>query len=54
MSEVIDLYRGDVDRTLLRSRLALSHEERLRDAMRMQVVAEELRRAGRAERTDRP
>ena len=54
ISEVIALYRRDVDASLLRSRLALTPEERLRDVMRLQVAAEELQRAGRAARKDRP
>jgi hypothetical protein len=44
---VIEAYKAGIDRTLLRERLKLSPEERLRDLMRLQVVAEELRRAGR-------
>jgi hypothetical protein len=44
---VIEAYKADVDRTLLRERLKRSVEERLRDLMQMQAVAEELRRAGR-------
>jgi len=44
---VIDAYKKDVDRTLLRERLKLTPEERLRDLMRLQAAAEELRRAGR-------
>lgn len=50
MSEVIALYRKDVDVSLLRSRLAMTVDERFRDLMRMQVAVEELRRAGRAHR----
>jgi hypothetical protein len=44
---VIEAYKAGVDRTLLRERLKRSVEERLRDLMQMQAVAEELRRAGR-------
>ena len=44
---VIDAYKNDVDRTLLRERLKRSVEERLRDLARLQAMAEELRRAGR-------
>jgi hypothetical protein len=44
---VIEAYKKDVDRTLLRERLKLTPEERLRDLMRLQAAAEELRRAGR-------
>ena len=44
---VIEAYKKDVDRTLLRERLKRSVEERLRDLTRMQAIAEELHRAGR-------
>ena len=44
---VVEAYKKDVDRTLLRERLKLTPEERLRDLMRLQAAAEELRRAGR-------
>jgi hypothetical protein len=54
IAEIIALYRRDVDASMLRSRLALTPEERLRDVMRRQVAAEELQRAGRALRKDRP
>jgi hypothetical protein len=52
MSEVIDLYRRDVDVTLLRSRLRMSVEERFADLERMQRLVAEMRRAGRAARGD--
>lgn len=44
---VVEAYKKDIDRTLLRERLKLTPEERLRDLMRLQAAAEELRRAGR-------
>jgi len=44
---VIEAYKKDVDRTLLRERLNRTVEERLRDLMEMQAIAEELRRGGR-------
>jgi hypothetical protein len=44
---VIDAYKKDVDRTLLRERLKRSVDERLRDLASLQAMAEELRRAGR-------
>lgn len=44
---VIEAYKRDIDRTLLRERLKLTPEERLRDLMRLQAAAEALRRAGR-------
>lgn len=50
MSEVIDLYKRDVDRSLLRDRLKRTPEERLIDLMRMQRLAEEVARAGRRAR----
>ncbi len=50
ISAIIDLYKKDVDRSLLRSRLALTPEQRLIELMRMQRVAEEFARAGRAAR----
>ena len=47
---VIEAYKKDVDRTLLRENLKLSVEDRLRQLMELQTFAEELRRAGRAVR----
>jgi hypothetical protein len=44
---VIEAYKKDIDRTLLRERLKLTVEQRLRDLSRLQAIAEELRRAGR-------
>lgn len=44
---VIEAFKRDVDRTLLRENLRLSVEERLRKLMRLQRAAEELARAGR-------
>jgi len=44
---VIEAYKKDVDRTLLRENLKLTAEERLRNLMRLQHFAEEMRRAGR-------
>jgi hypothetical protein len=45
---VIDAYKKDIDRTLLRANLARTVEERLQNLMRLQRFGEELRRAGRA------
>lgn len=45
MDAVIALYRRDVDVSLLRSRLKLTPEERMRDVMRMQVAVEAMRGA---------
>lgn len=44
---VVEAYKRDVDRTLIRENLRLSVEERLEKLMRLQEFAEELRRAGR-------
>jgi hypothetical protein len=43
---VIEAYKRDVDRTLLRQNLRRSIEERFRAAMELQRAARELRRAG--------
>jgi predicted RecB family endonuclease len=47
IDDIIDVYKRDVDRTLIRQRLTRSIEERLEDLMELQRFAEELRRAGR-------
>jgi hypothetical protein len=44
---VIEAYKKDVDRTLIRENLRLSVEQRIEKLMRLQQFAEELRRAGR-------
>lgn len=44
---VIEAYKRDVDRSLLRENLRRSVEERLLDLMRLQRFAEEWRQAGR-------
>ncbi len=43
---MIEFYKRDVDRTLLRRNLALSPTERVRNLMALQELAEEARRAG--------
>ena len=43
---VIEAYKRDVDRTLIRENLRLTIEERFDALMRLQQAAEELRRAG--------
>jgi hypothetical protein len=43
---VIEAYKRDVDRTLLRENLRKSPEQRVRDLMRLQRLAEEARSAG--------
>ena len=47
---VIDAYKKDVDRTLLRENLKLTPEERLRKLLDLQAFVDEVRRAGRAAR----
>ena len=44
---VIEIYKKDVDRTLLRENLKLTVEQRLRKAMEHQRFAEAIRRAGK-------
>ena len=44
---VIEAYKRDIDRTLLRENLKLTPEQRLRNLMDLQRFAAELRRAGR-------
>ena len=44
---VIEAYKKDVDRTLLRENLRRSVEERLRDLVRLQRFADQWRRAAR-------
>lgn len=43
---VIEAYKANVDRTLIRENLRLSVEQRLEDLMRLQEFAAELQRAG--------
>ena len=47
---VIEVYKKDVDRTLLRENLKRSVTERFERLMELQRFAEELRRAGKAAR----
>ena len=49
---VIEAYKRDVDRTLIRENLRLSVEERFEQLMKLQEFAEELRRAGRDHRAE--
>ena len=44
---VIECYKRDIDRTLIRANLQRTPEERLRNLMALQRFAEELRAAGR-------
>ena len=45
---VVEAYKKDIDRTLIRENLKLSPEERLKKLMQLQRFAEEVRRAGHA------
>jgi hypothetical protein len=47
---VVEAYKKDVDRTLLRENLKRTPEERLDNLMELQRFAEELHRAGREAR----
>jgi hypothetical protein len=44
---VVQVYKREVDRSLLRRNLDLTVEQRFRNLMQLQRFAEELRRAGR-------
>jgi hypothetical protein len=44
---VIEAYKKDIDRTLIRENLKLTPEQRLQQLMKLQEFAEELQRAGR-------
>ena len=50
IDDIIDLYKRDVDVSLIQERLKRSVEERLEDLMELQRFAEELREAGREAR----
>jgi len=45
IDDIIELYKRDVDRSLLRRQLGRTPEERLRDLMERQNLVEELRRS---------
>lgn len=47
---VVDAYKKDIDRTLLRENLKLTPEQRLQQLMKLQAFAEELQAAGRRAR----
>jgi hypothetical protein len=49
---VIEVYKKDLDRTLIRENLRRTPEERLRNLMRLQQFAKDLQRAGREARMD--
>lgn len=44
---VIEVYKKDIDRTLIRENLRLAVEQRIEKLMRLQRFAEEVKRAGR-------
>jgi hypothetical protein len=44
---VVEAYKKDIDRTLIRENLKLSVEDRFRKAMALARFADEMRRAGR-------
>ena len=50
---VIEAFKKDIDRTLIRENLKLSYEERLLKLMQLQRFANELRQAGLRARRDR-
>ncbi|EMJ99172.1 hypothetical protein AB3N61_11750 [Leptospira sp. WS58.C1] len=47
IQEIIDIYKNDIDRTLIRENLKLTPTERIRKLEELQQVAEETRRAGK-------
>lgn len=49
---MIEAYKKDIDRTLLRENLKLTVDERVRNLMALQRAAEEFRRARRARRLE--
>lgn len=53
LDPVVEAYKKDVDRTLIRESLKLTIEERFLRLMKLQELAQELQRAGRAVRRDR-
>ena len=51
---VVEAYKKDIDRTLIRENLKLPVEERFRKAMELARFADEMRRAGRQARQQKP
>ena len=51
---LVEAYKKDIDRTLIRENLKLTVEERFRKAMALARFAEEMRRAGREARPPKP
>lgn len=54
LQPIIDAFKQDIDRTLIRENLKLSPEERLVKLMQLQKFADELRRAGQRARLEQP
>jgi hypothetical protein len=50
---IIEAYKKDIDRTLIRENLKLTVDERFRQAMALMRFADEMRRAGREARLRR-
>jgi hypothetical protein len=50
LDDIIELYKKDVDRTLIQQNLKLTPAERVKLAQEMSEAAEEVRRAGEAAR----
>jgi hypothetical protein len=48
---VIEVYKKDIDRTLIRENLKLTPEQRILQLMKLQAFAEELQAAGRRARS---
>ncbi len=44
LDDIIDAYKKDVDRTLLREQLLKTPDERLRELVKLEKLAEQLRR----------
>lgn len=53
LDPVIEAYKKDIDRTLIRENLKLTLEQRFQKAMALARFAEELRRARQRARADR-
>jgi hypothetical protein len=51
---VVEAYKQDIDRTLIRENLKLTVDERFRKVMALARFAEEMRRTGCAARSRRP
>lgn len=47
LDEIIEFYKRDVDRTLLREQLKKTPDERVRELVELERFADELRRAGK-------